>query len=406
MAITIQTEPNDLCPAYSDIAYVVSSTNYAQSNFKFIAVVKNAAGTTIAKLKAPIFHGTTDRGVFNLSRILQNYVTYNFGKTITTTAKCNDSYYEYSVEFGEEYGGTEYLNLTSDTGKYVWNGLYALYAGELIDDYKITIPLGSYDVKFLTRVRTRRVTREQFDFLYFLRGNTNCTPKILAYNAVGSLIATSIINNTFTDTADKSQFLLRFGAGVANLNTLTAGQLTSGTPGSVIPTGTAYYTIQIVNSIGDAGSELYRFDIVEECSKYTPQYLYFLNPLGGFESVRCSMASKDKYSITRKQFKRNNYTLTGGNTYAYDTTKHGLTNYAVEKTKEVTLNTNWLNETEFEWLQDLIASPVVFYGNSAAAVPIPVNISETSYEVFDDIDGPNNLKITVQYTEPERLQNA
>jgi hypothetical protein len=26
--------------------------------------------------------------------------------------------------------------------------------------------------------------------------------------------------------------------------------------------------------------------------------------------------------------------------------------------------------------------------------------------VFDDIDGPNNLKITVQYTEPERLQNA
>jgi hypothetical protein len=43
---------------------------------------------------------------------------------------------------------------------------------------------------------------------------------------------------------------------------------------------------------------------------------------------------------------------------------------------------------------------VVFLGN------IPVNIVDTSYEVFDDIAGPNNLKITVQYTEPERLQNA
>jgi hypothetical protein len=72
----------------------------------------------------------------------------------------------------------------------------------------------------------------------------------------------------------------------------------------------------------------------------------------------------------------------------------------VEKTKEVILNTNFLNEREFEWLQDLIASPVVFLGN------IPVNIVDTSYEVFDDIAGPNNLKITVQYTEPERLQNA
>lgn len=406
MAITIETEPNDLCPAYSDIAYVVSSTNYAQANFKFIAVVKNASGTILAKLKAPIFHGTTDKGVFNLSRILQNYVTYNFSKTITTTSKCNDSYYEYSVEFGEEYGGTEYLNLVSNTGKYVWNGLYSLYAGELISDYKITIPLSSFTPKFLTRVRTRRVTRSQFDFLYFLRGNTNCTPKILAYNAAGTLIATSVINNTFTNTSDKSQYLLRFGAGVANLNTLTAGQLTSGTPGSVIPTGTAYYTIQIVDAIGEPGSELYRFDVIEECSKYTPQYLYFLNPLGGFESVRCSMASKDKYSISRKQFKRNNYRLVAGNTYLYDYDKHGITNYAVEKTKEVTLNTNFLNETEFEWLQDLIASPVVFYGNSAAAYPIPVNITDTSYEVFDDIAGPNNLKITIQYTEPERLQNA
>ncbi len=83
-------------------------------------------------------------------------------------------------------------------------------------------------------------------------------------------------------------------------------------------------------------------------------------------------------------FKRNNYTLTG-NTFAYDKTKHGMTSYATEKTKQVVLNTNWLTETEFEWLQDLIASPVVFLGE------IPVNITDTNYEVFDYIDGPNNL---------------
>jgi len=83
MAITINTEPNDVSPVYSDISYVVTSTNYAQANFKFIAVIKNASGTTIAKLKAPIFHGTTDKGVFNISRILQNYVTYDFTQGLT-----------------------------------------------------------------------------------------------------------------------------------------------------------------------------------------------------------------------------------------------------------------------------------------------------------------------------------
>jgi hypothetical protein len=398
MAITINTEPNDIAPVYSDISYVVTSTNYAQSNFKFVAVVKNAAGTIIAKLKAPIFHGTTDKGVFNISRILQNYVTYDFTQNLGTLTKCLNSYIGYSVEFGEEYGGTEYLNLTSDTGKYAWNGLFDIYGSETAATYKIAIP--SSTPKFLTRVRTRRVTTSQYDYLHFLLLGFDATPKIIAYNAAGTAIATSQIKLPWTaSTSDLSQFMVRFGCGPVQLNALTAGELDSGTAGNVIPTNAAYYTIQIQNSIGNAGSELYRFDIVEECSKYLPQYLNFLNPLGGFESVRCSMASKDKYNISRKQFKRNNYTLSG-NTYAYDTSKHGITNYAVEKTKEVTLNTNWLTETEFEWLQDLIASPVVFLGN------IPVNIVETSYEVFDYVDGPNNLKITVQYTEPERLQNA
>jgi len=399
MAITINTEPNDISPVYSDISYVVTSTNYAQANFKFVAVVKNAAGTIIAKLKAPIFHGTTDKGVFNITRILQNYVTYDFTQSLASISKCTNSYLAYSVEFGEEYGGTEYLTLATDTGKYVWNGLFDLYGSENTATYQITFP--STTPKFLTRVRTRRVSLAQTDYLYFLRGAVGASAEIQvkAYNAVGTLLATSQIKNTFTDAGEKSEFLLRCPAGPDNLNDITAGNLTSGTAGDVIPASTSYYTMQAIDAGSQLGSELYRFDVVEECSKYTTQYLYFLNPLGGFESVRCSMASKDKYNVSRKQFKRNNYTLTG-NTYAYDTSKHGITNYAVEKTKEVELNTNWLNETEFEWLQDLIASPVVFLGN------IPVNIVDTSYEVFDNIDGPNNLKITVQYTEPERLQNA
>jgi len=399
MAITINTEPNDIAPVYSDISYVVTSTNYAQSNFKFIAVVKNEAGTIIAKLKAPIFHGTSDKAVFNLSRILQNYVTYDFTKSLASISKCTNSYLAYSVEFGEEYGGTEYLALATDTGKYVWNGLFDLYGSETTATYQITFP--STTPKFLTRVRTRRVSLAQTDYLYFLRGAVGASSEIQvkAYNDAGTLIATSQIKNNFTDAGEKSEFLLRCPAGADNLNDITAGNLTSGTAGNVIPASTNYYTMQAIDAGSQLGSELYRFDVVEECSKYTTQYLYFLNPLGGFESVRCSMASKDKYNVSRKQFKRNNYTLTG-NTYAYDTTKHGITNYAVEKTKEVELNTNWLNEAEFEWLQDLIASPVVFLGN------IPVNITDTNYEVFDDIAGPNNLKITVQFTEPERLQNA
>ena len=91
MAITIESEPTDRAPVYSDLTYVVSTTNEAQANFRFIAVVKDGSGNIIAKLKAPILYNSTDRGVFNLSRILQNYVTYNFTLNTLQPTTCLNS---------------------------------------------------------------------------------------------------------------------------------------------------------------------------------------------------------------------------------------------------------------------------------------------------------------------------
>ena len=396
MAITIENEPGDITPVYSDITYTLSSTNSGQTNFKFVAVVKNAAGTILAKLKAPVYTGTS-YGVFNLSRILQNYVTFDFNQATTIPAKCTNSFLAYSVEFGEEYGGTEYLNLTSDTGKYTWNGLFSKWESEAVSDYEIAIPSSR---KFLTTVRSRRVTRAQYDYLYFLRGAATGVDEVevKAYNAAG-VATTSVIDQTFNTTA-KDEYLLRMAAGVVNLNQISAASLISGTAGSVVPVGTVYYTIQLKQSIGnDPCSEAYRFDVIEECSKYTPRVLYFLNRLGGFETLRCGMLNRDTYEVQRKQLKRNTYDFTGTQ-YGRDTSAHGIANYSTTKTRKVILNTDFLNATEWQWVDDLLSSPIVYLDGT-----IPVNITNTSMEVFDLNDGPQQLRIEVEYTEPEILQN-
>jgi hypothetical protein len=396
VAITIENEPGDITPVYSDITYTLSSTNSGQTNFKFVAVVKNAAGTILAKLKAPVYTGTS-YGVFNISRILQNYVTFDFNQATTIPAKCTNSFLAYSVEFGEEYGGTEYLNLTSDTGKYTWNGLFSKWESEAVSDYEIAIPSSR---KFLTTVRSRRVTRAQYDYLYFLRGAATGVDEVevKAYDAAGNA-TTSVIDQTFNTTA-KDEYLLRMAAGVVNLNQISAASLISGTAGSVVPVGTVYYTIQLKQSIGnDPCSEAYRFDVIEECSKYTPRVLYFLNRLGGFETLRCSMLNRDTFEVQRKQLKRNTYEFTGTQ-YGRDTAAHGIANYSTTKTRKVILNTDFLNATEWQWVDDLLSSPIVYLDGT-----IPVNITNTSMEVFDLNDGPQQLRIEVEYTEPEILQN-
>jgi hypothetical protein len=396
VAITIENEPGDITPVYSDITYTLSSNNSGQTNFKFVAVVKNATGTILAKLKAPVYTGTS-YGVFNLSRILQNYVTFDFNQATTIPAKCSNSFLAYSVEFGEEYGGTEYLNLTSDTGKYTWNGLFSKWESEAVTDYEIAIPSSR---KFLTTVRSRRVTRTQYDYLYFLRGAATGVDEVevKAYNAAG-VATTSVIDQTFNTTA-KDEYLLRMAAGVVNLNQISAASLISGTAGSVVPVGTVYYTIQLKQSIGnDPCSEAYRFDVIEECSKYTPRVLYFLNRLGGFETLRCSMLNRDTFEVQRKQLKRNTYDFTGTQ-YGRDTAAHGIASYSTTKTRKVILNTDFLNATEWQWVDDLLSSPIVYLDGT-----IPVNITNTSMEVFDLNDGPQQLRIEVEYTEPEILQN-
>ncbi len=396
MAITIENEPGDITPVYSDITYTLSSTNSGQTNFKFVAVVKNAAGTILAKLKAPVYTGTS-YGVFNLSRILQNYVTFDFNQATTIPAKCSNSFLAYSVEFGEEYGGTEYLNLTSDTGKYTWNGLFSKWESEAVSDYEIAIPSSR---KFLTTVRSRRVTRAQYDYLYFLRGAATGVDEVevKAYNAAG-VATTSVIDQTF-NTSAKDEYLLRMAAGVVNLNQIPSASLISGTAGSVVPVGTVYYTIQLKQSIGnDPCSEAYRFDVIEECSKYTPRVLYFLNRLGGFETLRCGMLNRDTFEVQRKQLKRNTYEFTGTQ-YGRDTAAHGIASYSTTKTRKVILNTDFLNATEWQWVDDLLSSPIVYLDGT-----IPVNITNTSMEVFDLNDGPQQLRIEVEYTEPEILQN-
>lgn len=397
MAITIENEPGDIAPVYSDLTYTLSSTNTALTNFKFVAVIKDAAGTILAKLKAPLYTGT-NYGVFNISRILQNYVTFDFAQATTIPAKCSNSFIAYSVEFGEEYNGTEYLNLTSDTGKYAWNGLYSKWDSELISDYEITFPGTAR--KFLTTIRRRRVTRTQYDYLYFMRGGTALGAdrvEVKAYDAAGN--ATTSVIKQVLNASNKDEYLLRLAAGVVNLNQITSGNLYSGTAGSVVPVGTVYYTIQVKNNTDDPGSEAYRFDIVEECSKYPMRVLYFLNRLGGFETLRCSMLNRDVYSVDRKQLKRNTYGFTG-TSYGRDTTAHGIASYSTTKSRKVILNTDFLNELEWQWVDELISSPVVYLDGN-----IPVNVTNTQVEVFDLNDGPQQLRIEVEYTEPEILQN-
>ena len=374
MALSITQQPNAYQPAYNDTNFVITESSgaiYTKDNFKFIGDVKvNSA--SIAKLKTPIYYGSTNKGVFNIGRILENYVSYDFNLNDTSASGCTNSIKDYSVEFGYEFSTsptgtiTEYLNLTSATGS-VWNAS--------LNPIDLVSYAGQYTMsgsgKFLTPLRSKTISRTQKDFLYAIRNTA--TSAVVTYS-----------DSTTQTIALPSSKVVRIPCG---------SQLT-------IPSGATYYDI-VLKVGGTTLSETYRITLFDECSKYDTTDIFFLNSLGGFDSFRFDKVRRDNYSIERKQYKSNPYTL--GATYAYETSSFKLKTYDTLSTHRVKLFSNWITEQQSEWLRDLIESPVVFMYDGMTLVA--VNVDTNTYEVKRHVqDKVFNIEFDVVYSFENKRQ--
>jgi hypothetical protein len=309
--------------------------------------------------------------VFNIGRILENYVSFDWNFNDSAASGCTNSIMDYSVEFGYEYSAsatgsvTEYTNLTSATGS-VWNA--ALNPIDLVDY------AGQYtmdgDGLFLTPIRSKTIHRTQKDWLYAIR-NTATTALV-----------------TYSDASTQT----------INLPSTKVVRIPSGSQ-LTIPGAATYYDIQLKLG-GTVLSETYRVNLIDECSKYDTTDLFFLNSLGGFDSFRFNRVRRDNYDIQRKQFKSNPYTL--GATYGYTTSAFKQKTYDTNMTHKVKMFSNWITEAESEWLLDLFTSPVVYaYDGTLVAV----NIDATTYEVKKHIqDNAFFIELDMSYSFESKRQ--
>lgn len=401
--ITVVQSPSEVSPAFNDHIFLVESTNYASADFKFIAVIKDN-GTEIAKLKAPILNGSTDQGVFNVQRIIESYVGYDFDLNLASFDN-NNSTFEYEIEFGEEGAGVEHLNITSVT-RWAWNAAmtrrnFAQYAS---GDWGIQ-GTTQYEAQFLTTQRRRRMRNEQVDWLYYL-----VKPSPIAfwveytvyrsYDAAGNLLKT--VNMQYGTLSPSGEWVVDKVPSGQNLLDADSGSVLSGSLPVVDPVA-AYYTVTLYDNNDQPRTEAYRIDVIPDCSRHTPITLSYLNPMGGFDSLQFDLVSRTFYDTERKQMKQQRYEL-GTDTYTYNINKHALVNYDNIETKRVQLNSDWLNDQESNAVHEMIASPTVFM--IVDNEYFPVTITNTTWEEKSiGVDSLFNAQIEIKF-DSERLQRG
>lgn len=421
MAITINQNPQLFTTIGNPMTFVVSSTNVAQPNFMFVCDVYRGA-TLITKMKA-FPNPVTNKGYFDVRESLRSFIGMNTDIGDGRGFECPDMWTTYTVEFSEQYSGasattydftgTVYCGAIDtidfpeyDYNNYVCLGSVPLNPVNLLTNRpqstKAVVITGSYYQSGYLYIPCNRIATANIDYI-----------NIIYYNADGSVIRDyylETLNRPFhasSDPNDNSVIAVPFMPWeVFNI----LGSYTSDSqdgeynfPSSEVGD---YYSIRLSKDTTGSNyfSDEYFVFLDVPCNRYEFTEIHFQNQLGGVDSYVFTKPRREMQSITRVEASR---PLLRENASTYDYSIQDYSKYVASVDYQKTFNvlSDWLTDSEFEWLSEMVRSPRVWirYTYSVGGVPtnalVPIIITDTNYNVWKrDFDSLKTLSVNFKYT--------
>lgn len=392
MAITVNSVPEAYASAHDDLWYVVTSTNVAQTNFKFVfdVYVNSVQVARVKQYPDP----STNKGYFNAANIVRNYLSSYFKPNTTQTLFSYDGdniYVSYDIKYGEEYGGTTYTNLTTASYK-----AFNYYNPPFRD------PSTSYLSNFVTKwISNRDLSNIDCAFsekchigwMNASGSTTSMTATIQKYSESGATVG-----SPSTGASDTISSFALLDISPAAINTYLGS--------SFISSSDYAYGVKL-NYSSTSSQEI---KVKLNCNpRYTPVSLHFLNQLGGYDTLMFRAVNRESRSMESKSYQQMNWQYNSGTTSmrTYDTYKRinpGGVKYAVNQTVNYALKSDYLNQTNYNWVKELIGSPEVYM--EVNGYYYPFNISTTNWQqklrvadkMFNlEIEGEVNQKINSQF---------
>lgn len=373
MAITISSSPDNYSSIHEPLWFVATSTNNAQTNFKFVCDVY-VSGNLVARLKSfpdPV----TGWGVFNVSQIIRNYWDSYFKPNITLPSgfvyNGNDIYVSYEVKFGEEYGGTTYTNLATATEKsynYVGDYLYS----DTSNIYRTPALYASYypGTFITTRDRNNLIfPKEKIGSGYFFISSLCDLEDTTRVHSLD----VSVYNGTTTNYTGATTSFKDFA-----LIDISPRSINQYLGSSAISSSTIYYDVKLKI----AGAIVDTVRVTFNCSQYESIPLHFLNSVGGYDTFIFTQVNRQTRNIEKKSFER----IEWGNDVPNQAIKRvdsygkfygGSIPFATNQSLTYKLISDWVNYVDYNWLKELIASSEVYMERNNQF--IPVIISTTSW---------------------------
>lgn len=406
MALTLVDSPDTHTPCYNPQGFIFSSTNTAQANFTYHFILTINGIVITRDVDA---NPTDNLFYFDAQKNVESHCKNEFYPTILDFQFSLDgaiSKVDWSVQ--EKYGTPPTLQGVATTGTYyVWNAAYKTIDFPSYDYTAYAASLRSLDLTLAPDLTDTINYDQKYLFKTWHRGFSSSDIRylrLICYNNTGMIILQdAILENQFYNVGvlgyTKNYIILNCSPyGLNNIS--GAAIISQSQPGDLVPTGTAYYTLQFSDTNPSVllTSNLYTVYIDDFCSRYDRYVLHFLNKLGNYDSFTFNMLSRETSENKQDSYKKFAARKIGSS-YTYYPYDSDTVNYSTTITRRLLLNSDIITDAQIIWLDELLHSPSIYLETPDVQL-IAVKLTnrgpfERKKKVNDKIF---NLNIEVQYS--------
>lgn len=369
MSYSIISQPEVWTPVYNPVQFEVSSTDYTQCNFKYIAdVYVNGVYRTTLKL----IPNLSNKAIFEFNTILQQYVTYDLNVDKIGFNEATNTHCSYVIHFGQEYDAsatcdgvvTSYPNLSTTGTFHAWNGTLSSAAWDTYTVSTYRVDYGGIK-PFLTNQPTiTSICPGDYAELMYIQGTKiNTSPityavyelAIVTYDSLDNVVGQYSVPNTHYALDEK---VLTVGVGYQNLMQAEINGSVTTSYGSlpIFKDSVAYYKVVLRDSEVNEVTEMKTYKI-DKSKTINPRRFTFLGELGAMDSYTFTKTESHSNSIVKGEFTKLNTLAT--------IRDRGRTVIDVNVIQKYTSNSGWLTEKESRWIAELFNSSEVYVIASA-----------------------------------------
>lgn len=374
MSVTLTQQPQDYMPGYNHHWWTASSNQTAQPGFLYTIVVTDVLSSNTQTFYYPAGPDgdiTFDSGPF-ARNLLEHYIPVNLYGWKQASIR------QITVNIGETYDGSPSYFPGSDQSYYVWNGIvdFLPFQSYNQDDYLYT-PTGGRNL-LSSRLNEKTFTdRSNYLYLIVSEPSNFLGIQIQTYDENDNLLGQSAIPS-YSSSPNYYDNYICIDVGDKGLRYISNGDVTGTYP--VLPSGTAYYLIfeEYDPGGGPELSQVKRIDI--ECENTFPiMTIHYLAKNGRFQTVHFNKMSVRNLSKDETTYDRIPYRRTNG-VYGYDY-EDGITQVISTNTKKsLTLNTDWISESEMSLYTDLFDSPRIYLDQGTSVGYASMRCTNNSFQ--------------------------